>query len=180
MSPTSFRSATTSLMNAGTTSWVATSAATTTKSCSGDSARPWQATGPGGDKSIRDVERVKAQAGIWGVQNQMASLAGGFGSFAKPTAQSVRWRELCTRRGGRPASKRKGTASRIVLPQSGPMLLELTAQILGALSRMQWRTEAKFVTIQIVVLDLEVLPKGNEDVQHKASGSDFSMGDPQR
>ncbi|KAH9960971.1 hypothetical protein BGW80DRAFT_1256018 [Lactifluus volemus] len=89
MSPTSSRSATTSPMSAGTTSWVATSAATTTKSSSGDSARAWQATGPGGGKSIRDVERVKAQAGIWGVQNQMASLAGGFGSFAKPTAQSV-------------------------------------------------------------------------------------------
>ncbi|KAH9960979.1 hypothetical protein BGW80DRAFT_1550126 [Lactifluus volemus] len=86
MSPTSFRSATTSPMSAGTTSWVATSAATTTKSSSGDWARPWQATEPGGGKSIRDLEKEKAQAGIWGVQNHMASLAGGLGSFAKPTA----------------------------------------------------------------------------------------------
>jgi hypothetical protein len=80
-------------MSAGTTSWVATSAATstTTKSSSGacwpcHSARPRHATGPGGGKGIRDLEKEKAQAGIWGVQNQMASLAGGFGSFAKPTA----------------------------------------------------------------------------------------------
>ena len=57
------------------------------------------ASNPGGGaaagaKSIRDLEKEKAQAGIWGVQSQVrpaapASVpAGGFGSFAKPLAPS--------------------------------------------------------------------------------------------
>jgi len=51
-----------------------------------------------GAKSIRDLEKEKAQAGIWGAQNQMRSqapassatvaAAGAFGSFVKPMAPS--------------------------------------------------------------------------------------------
>jgi epsin len=47
-----------------------------------------------GSKSIRDLEKEKAQAGIWGAQNQMRSQApasaatGAFGSFVKPVAPS--------------------------------------------------------------------------------------------
>ena len=45
--------------------------------------------GAAGAKSIRDLEKEKAQAGIWGAQNQMrppaaaAAAGGGFGSFVK-------------------------------------------------------------------------------------------------
>ena len=45
-------------------------------------------------KSIRDLEKAKAQAGIWGTQNQMrlpaaaASSGGGSGSFVKSTVAS--------------------------------------------------------------------------------------------
>jgi epsin len=47
-----------------------------------------------GAKSIRDLEKEKAQAGIWGGQSQMrpqataSSAAGAFGSFVKPMAAS--------------------------------------------------------------------------------------------
>jgi epsin len=48
-----------------------------------------------GSKSIRDLEKEKAQAGIWGAQSQMrpqapasSAAAGGFGSFVKPLAPS--------------------------------------------------------------------------------------------
>lgn len=44
-----------------------------------------------GAKSIRDLEKEKAQAGIWGVQNQTRAAAapgGGFGSFVKPAVPS--------------------------------------------------------------------------------------------
>ncbi|KAH9961467.1 hypothetical protein BGW80DRAFT_1358633 [Lactifluus volemus] len=74
MSPTSLRSATTSPMSAGTTSWVVMSAATTrTKSSNGDlwalSFGSATASEPAGSKSIRGLEKEKAEAGIWGVQN---------------------------------------------------------------------------------------------------------------
>jgi len=45
----------------------------------------------GGVKSIRDLEKEKAQAGIWGAQNQSrppATAGGGFGSFVKPAGPS--------------------------------------------------------------------------------------------
>ncbi|KAH9960968.1 hypothetical protein BGW80DRAFT_922374 [Lactifluus volemus] len=96
MSPMSSRSATKSPLSAGTTSSVTTSA---TKSSGGGFDDLWSMSlgsaaaskpgGPGGSKSIRDLEKEKAQAGIWGVQNQTPSLAGGFGSFSKPAAPSV-------------------------------------------------------------------------------------------
>ena len=50
-----------------------------------------------GTKSIRDLEKEKAQAGIWGAQSQMrpqarasssTAAAGAFGSFVKPMAPS--------------------------------------------------------------------------------------------
>src|SRR6267142_245378 len=48
--------------------------------------------GAAGAKSIRDLEKEKAQAGIWGTQNQTrppaASFGGGFGSFVKPAVPS--------------------------------------------------------------------------------------------
>jgi len=47
--------------------------------------------GAAGAKSIRDLEKEKAQAGIWGAQNQMrppAEAGGGFGSFVKSTVPS--------------------------------------------------------------------------------------------
>jgi epsin len=55
------------------------------------------AAGAAGAKSIRDLEKEKAQAGIWGTQNQTrplaaaagaASFGGGFGSFVKPAGPS--------------------------------------------------------------------------------------------
>ena len=99
MSPMSARSAATSPVATGTTSSAATKlgggfddlwsmslgSATGSKPTSGAAA---------GAKSIRDLEKEKAQAGIWGVQSQVrpaapASVpAGGFGSFAKPLAPS--------------------------------------------------------------------------------------------
>ena len=45
----------------------------------------------GGAKSIRDLEKEKAQAGIWGAHNQTrptAAAGGGFGSFVKPAVPS--------------------------------------------------------------------------------------------
>jgi len=49
--------------------------------------------GAAGAKSIRDLEKEKAQAGIWGAQNQMrppaaAAAGGGFGSFVKSAVPS--------------------------------------------------------------------------------------------
>lgn len=55
------------------------------------------AGGAAGAKSIRDLEKEKAQAGIWGTQNQarppaaavgVASSGGGFGSFVKSAVPS--------------------------------------------------------------------------------------------
>lgn len=103
MSPLSARSTVTSPVNTGTKS----SAVASTKlgggggfddlwSMSlGSTAGGKPAGGAGaGTKSIRDLEKEKAQAGIWGVQSQMrppassATSSGGFGSFAKPVAPS--------------------------------------------------------------------------------------------
>jgi epsin len=102
MSPMSARSAATSPVATGTTS----SAAAGSTKLGGGFDDLWSmslgsttASNPGGGaaagaKSIRDLEKEKAQAGIWGVQSQVrpaapASVpAGGFGSFAKPLAPS--------------------------------------------------------------------------------------------
>jgi epsin len=69
-------------MSAGTTSSVSTSATTTTTitklsgggfddlwTMSLGSATASKPAGPGGGKSMRYLEKEKAQAGIWGVQN---------------------------------------------------------------------------------------------------------------
>ncbi|KAF8470914.1 hypothetical protein DFH94DRAFT_637373 [Russula ochroleuca] len=102
MSPMSARSAVTSPVTTGTTS----SAAASTKlgGAGGGFDDLWSmslgsATGSkpaggatAGAKSIRDLEKEKAYAGIWGTQSKVrpaapASVpAGGFGSFAKPLA----------------------------------------------------------------------------------------------
>jgi epsin len=87
-------------MSAGATSSVATSATTTTTKSSGGgfddlwgmslgSAVANKPVGSSGGKSIRDLEKEKAQAGIWGVQNQRPSMAGGFESFAKSAGLNV-------------------------------------------------------------------------------------------
>lgn len=53
-----------------------------------------KSSGGAGTKSIRDLEKEKAQAGIWGAQSQIrpasstAAAAGAFGSFVKPVAPS--------------------------------------------------------------------------------------------
>ncbi|KAI0250414.1 hypothetical protein BJV78DRAFT_1219027 [Lactifluus subvellereus] len=95
MSPTSTQSAMKSPVSAGPTP---SAAASSTKSGGGGfddlwtmslgSAAASKPAGPAGGKSIRDLEKEKAQAGIWGAQSQMRPLAGGFGSFAKPAAPS--------------------------------------------------------------------------------------------
>ena len=57
----------------------------------GSAAASKSGSGAGGAKSIKDLEKEKAQAGIWGVQNQMrpsAVAGGGFGSFVKPAVPS--------------------------------------------------------------------------------------------
>lgn len=92
MSPTSAQSAMKSPMSAGPTPSAATSS---TKSGGGGfddlwtmslgSAATSKPAGPAGGKSIRDLEKEKAQAGIWGAQSQVRLPAGG---FAKPTAPS--------------------------------------------------------------------------------------------
>src|SRR6266403_499204 len=107
MNPTSARSTVTSPVTSGTTS-SATAASASTKtgkagggfddlwSMSLGSAAGSKPTGgtATGSKSIRDLEKEKAQAGIWGTQRQMrtqapaSATAGGFGSFAKPMAPS--------------------------------------------------------------------------------------------
>lgn len=105
MSPLSARSAVTSPVNTGGKS----SAAASTKlggtgggfddlwSMSLGSAASGKSAGgaASSSKSIRDLEKEKAQAGIWGAQSQMrpqapasAAAAGGFGSFAKPLVPS--------------------------------------------------------------------------------------------
>ena len=105
MSPLSARSAVTSPVNTGATS----SAAGSSKLGStgggfddlwsmslGSTATGKPASGAAaGSKSIRDLEKEKAQAGIWGAQSQVrpqapasTAAAGGFGSFVKPLAPS--------------------------------------------------------------------------------------------
>jgi len=105
MSPMSARSAVTSPVTTGTTS----SAAASTKfggagggfddlwsmSLGSTAAGKLAGGSTAGTKSIRDLEKEKAQAGIWGAQSQIrpqapasATMTGGFGSFAKPMAPS--------------------------------------------------------------------------------------------
>jgi epsin len=108
MNPISARSTVTSPVTPGTTS--SASASTKTGSAGGGFDDLWSmslgsaASGKSaggaaaGTKSIRDLEKEKAQAGIWGAQNQMrpqapsssatAAAAGAFGSFVKPVAPS--------------------------------------------------------------------------------------------
>jgi hypothetical protein len=90
-------------MSARTTSSVATSATTTTtaKSSGSEFGDLWTMSLDSAiankqpdqvvvvSKSVCDLEKVKAQAGVWGAQNQMPSLGGGLGSFVKPAALSV-------------------------------------------------------------------------------------------
>ena len=56
----------------------------------GSAAAGKSGSGAGGAKSIRDLEKEKAQAGIWGAHNQTrpTAAAGGFGSFVKPAVPS--------------------------------------------------------------------------------------------
>jgi epsin len=110
MNPISARSTVASPATPSTTSSASASAYTKTGSAGGGFDDLWSmslgsaATGKaaggaaGGAKSIRDLEKEKAQAGIWGAQNPMrpqapassttAAAAGGFGSFVKPMAAS--------------------------------------------------------------------------------------------
>jgi epsin len=104
MSPLSARSAVTSPVTTGTTS--SASASTKLGGGGGGFDDLWSmslgSTGAGkpaggagaGTKSIRDLEKEKAQAGIWGVQSQMrppasATASSGFGSFGKPVTPSI-------------------------------------------------------------------------------------------
>ena len=102
MSPLSARSAVTSPVTAGTTSSAAPSKLGGVGggfddlwSMSLGSAAGGKPAGgaAAGAKSIRDLEKEKAQAGIWGAQSQVrsqapasATMAGGFGSFVKPSS----------------------------------------------------------------------------------------------
>lgn len=57
----------------------------------GSAAASKPGSGAGGSKSIRDLEKEKAQAGIWGAQNQSrrpATAGDGFGSFIKSAGPS--------------------------------------------------------------------------------------------
>lgn len=97
MNPISTRSTVASPVTPGTTS----SASIKTGSAGGGFDDLWSMSlgsagkpaggAAGGAKSIRDLEKEKAQAGIWGAQRPQApasSAAGGFGSFVKPLAPS--------------------------------------------------------------------------------------------
>jgi epsin len=92
-------------MTASTTSSASASASTKTGSAGGGFDDLWSMSlgsavagkSAGGAKSIRDLEKEKAQAGIWGAQSQMrphahgssaTAAAGAFGSFVKPVAPS--------------------------------------------------------------------------------------------
>ncbi|KAF8495706.1 hypothetical protein F5888DRAFT_1709405 [Russula emetica] len=103
MNPISARSTVTSPVTTGTTS--PASASTKTGSAGGGFDDLWSMSlgsvaagkpaggAAAGAKSIRDLEKEKAQAGIWGAQSQMrsqapASSATAFGSFVKPMAPS--------------------------------------------------------------------------------------------
>ena len=105
MNPISARSTVTSPVTPGTTS--SASASTKTGSAGGGFDDLWSMSlgsakpaggAAAGAKSIRDLEKEKAQAGIWGAQNQTrtqapassatAAAAGAFGSFVKPVAPS--------------------------------------------------------------------------------------------
>jgi epsin len=112
MNPISARSTVTSPVTPGTTTSTSASASASTKTGSAGAGFDdlWSmslgsatAGKPGGGaaagaKSIRDLEKEKAQAGIWGAQNQTrpqapassatAAAAGAFGSFVKPVAPS--------------------------------------------------------------------------------------------
>ena len=105
MNPISARSTVTSPVTTSTTSSASASASTKTGSTGGGfddlwsmslgSAAAGKPTGgaAAGTKSIRDLEKEKAQAGIWGAQSHMrpqapasSATAGAFGSFVKPVA----------------------------------------------------------------------------------------------
>jgi epsin len=108
MNPISARSTVVSPVTTGTTSLASSSASTQTGSAGGGFDDLWSMSvgsvaagkpargGAAGAKSIRDLEKEKAQAGIWGAQSQMrpqasassAAAAGAFGSFVKPVAPS--------------------------------------------------------------------------------------------
>jgi epsin len=101
MNPMSVRSTVTSPVNSSTTTSASASASTKTGSAGGGFDDLWsmslgsvaagKSVGGAGTKSIRDLEKEKAQAGIWGAQSQMrpqAAAAGAFGSFVKPVAPS--------------------------------------------------------------------------------------------
>jgi epsin len=104
ISPMSARSAVTSPVTAGSPSVVTTSTKLGGGGGGGGFDDLWTmslgsatASKPGGGaagaKSIRDLEKEKAQAGIWGAQNQMrppaaAAAGGGFGSFVKSAVPS--------------------------------------------------------------------------------------------
>ncbi|KAI0298149.1 hypothetical protein B0F90DRAFT_1735375 [Multifurca ochricompacta] len=103
MNPTSARSAMTSPVSASIAS-SASSAATSKKSGGGgfddlwtlslgaaSASKPAAGLPSGAGKSIRDLEKEKAQVGIWGgAQSQVRPSAAmsGFGAFAKPAASS--------------------------------------------------------------------------------------------
>jgi len=102
MNPIAARSTVTSPVTTSTTSSASASASASTKTGGGfddlwsmslGSAAAGKSAG--GAKSIRDLEKEKAQAGIWGAQSQMrpqapgsSAMAGTFGSFVKPVAPS--------------------------------------------------------------------------------------------
>jgi epsin len=106
MNPISARSTVTSPVTPGTTS--SASASTKTGSAGGGFDDLWSMSlgsvaggkpaggAAAGARSIRDLEKEKAQRGIWGAQNQMRSHAssttaaapGAFGSFVQPVAPS--------------------------------------------------------------------------------------------
>ncbi len=107
MNPISARSTVTSPVTTTTTSSAAVSATTKTGSAGGGFDDLWSmsvgsstAGKPAGSaaagKSIRDLEKEKAQAGIWGAQSRMRpqvpasspAATSGFGSFVKPMAPS--------------------------------------------------------------------------------------------
>ena len=107
MNPISARSTVTSPVTTSTTSSASASAYTKTGSTGSGFDDLWSMSlgsavagksaggSAAGAKSIRDLEKEKAQAGIWGAQSQMrpqvpasSATMGAFGSFVKPMAPS--------------------------------------------------------------------------------------------
>jgi epsin len=102
MNPISARSTVTSPVTSGTKSSTSASASTKTGSAGGGFDDLWSMSlgsavagkpaggAAAGSKSIRDLEKEKAQAGIWGAQNQKRPQApassGAFGSFVAPSS----------------------------------------------------------------------------------------------